>query len=81
MADEIEQRRARKTEEQMRRGGLERAAHDRREGDGAEAGEILCDGCGEPLQPGENLRRFAIGGVFDVKLHDVCYRVWLNFKA
>jgi hypothetical protein len=78
MADEIEQRRAAKTTEMMRRGGVRGNSYDIRGQDEFGVG-IVCDGCGEVIDAGENMRTASIGGVLDVRFHNVCYGAWLNF--
>lgn len=76
MADDVERRRATKTTELMRRGGL-RPSYDI-PGDNLQV--LLCDACREPLAAGEHVRTVSIAGIFNAQLHDVCYRVWLDFK-
>jgi|SoiMethySBSTD1v2_1073268.scaffolds.fasta_scaffold653868_2 hypothetical protein len=75
MADEQDRRRADKTTYVLRQGGFQPPVHPMREKNIT----MLCNGCSEPIDPGDALRKLTIGGVFDVQLHEVCYSAWLNF--
>jgi hypothetical protein len=75
MAEEQDQRRADKTRRRLRSGGFEPPAHDIADREL----RALCDGCGEPIDAPDKIYTVNIGGVVDVRLHEVCYAAWLDF--
>lgn len=73
-----DQRRFDKTVEKMRRSGLPAATHDPRQmtvGDGTP-----CDGCGETIDPREQLHAVNVRGVLALRFHAECYSAWSTFK-
>lgn len=73
------QRRAEKTTEKTRRGGLPAATLDPPEysiGVGQP-----CDGCGETIEPTERRHRIRVRGVLELYFHSECHTAWLMSKA
>jgi hypothetical protein len=73
-----DERRFDKTIEKMRRGLLPAATHDPRQitvGDGSP-----CDGCGETIDPREQLHGVNVRGVLALRFHEPCYAAWSTFK-
>jgi hypothetical protein len=40
----------------------------------------VCDGCEEPFDTEEDIRRVTIAGVFEQRFHRLCYEAWLDFR-
>lgn len=73
-----DERRAEKTRDKMRRGGLPAPTEHTRlvgEGDGRP-----CDGCGETIHPSETLCTVSVLHALDWRLHEECYDAWATFK-
>jgi hypothetical protein len=73
-----DQRRADKTTDKTRRGGLPAATHDAPVigvGDGA-----ACDGCGETITPLDQRYEVSVRGVLPLRFHGTCYNAWVTFK-
>lgn len=71
-------RRSEKTVDKVRRGGLPTATHDPRQlsvGDGTP-----CDGCGETVEPSEQLLSVSVRGVLTLRFHETCYAAWSSVK-
>lgn len=75
----LDQRRAQKTTDKTRGGGLPAPTEYLRQvgvGDGRP-----CDGCGETVHPKEMLHKVSLLGSLYWGLHDVCYEAWAKFKS
>lgn len=68
-----------KTIEKCRRGELPAPTHDPSAltiGDGTP-----CDGCGDTVDPRDQLRRVTVRGVLSLRFHAICFSAWSSFKA
>jgi hypothetical protein len=71
-------RRADKTREKMRRGGLPAPTRHTRlvgQGDGNP-----CDGCRETIHPSERLCTVSVERALDWRFHEGCYDAWVTFR-
>ena len=71
-------RRAEKTLDKLRRGGLPAPTEHTLlvgQGDGRP-----CDGCGETIQPSEIASTVSVRRALDWRFHEGCYEAWLTFR-
>lgn len=72
-----DQRRADKTIDKMRRGGLPSPTEHRRKIGPGDA--TPCDGCTESIESTDRMHSVRVRGVLDLRFHDPCYNAWASF--
>jgi hypothetical protein len=70
----LDERRAAKTRETMRRGGLPPATEHTREV--AAGDDRACDGCGETIHAGDALHTVSVWTALYWRFHESCFEAW-----